>query len=83
MTAREQLETRGGTRQADVGLMVRKMGGEVDVVPLQSARLSVFDAAVPWREFRWYRGQRHFSGSYWSATMQAHVGYESRGLLHE
>ncbi|WP_336638512.1 hypothetical protein, partial [Microbacterium sp. MMO-70] len=62
MTAREQLETRGGARQADVGLMVRKMGGEVDVVPLQSARLSVFDAVVPWREFRWYRGQRHFSG---------------------
>jgi len=33
---------------------------------------------VPWREFRWYRKQRHFSGSYWSATMQAPVGYESR-----
>lgn len=32
----------------------------------------------PWREFRWYKGQRHFSGSYWSATMGAPVGYESR-----
>ena len=78
MTAREQLETRGGAFPADVELMVRKAGGEVDVVPLQSARLSMFDAAVPWRDFRWYRGQRHFSGSYWSATMQAHIGYESR-----
>jgi hypothetical protein len=77
MTEREQLGTRGGAFPADVGLMVRKAGGEVDVVPLQSARLSV-RRRVPWRDFRWYRGQRHFSGSYWSATMQAHVGYESR-----
>ena len=78
MATREQLGTRGGAFQADVALMVRKAGGEVDVVSLQAARLSMFDAAVPWREFRWYRGQRHFSGSYWSATMQAPVGYESR-----
>ena len=40
MTEREQLGTRGGAFPADVGLMVRKAGGEVDVVPLQSARLT-------------------------------------------
>jgi hypothetical protein len=34
--------------------------------------------AVPWRTFRWYLGQRHYSGSYWAATEQAHVIYESR-----
>ena len=32
---------------------------------------------APWRTFRWY-GQRHYSGTYWSATMQDHVIYESR-----
>jgi hypothetical protein len=37
-----------------------------------------FDAAVPWRRFRAYRGQRHYTGSYWSSTMRAHVGFESR-----
>jgi len=35
-------------------------------------------SASPWRTFRWYKGQRHFSGSYWSATMSDHVIYESR-----
>ena len=34
--------------------------------------------AAPWRTFRWHQGQRHFPGSYWSATMSGHVIYESR-----
>jgi hypothetical protein len=34
--------------------------------------------AVPWRTFRWYFGQRHYSGTYWSATERDHVIYESR-----
>jgi hypothetical protein len=40
-----------------------------------SARLS---NTVPWRTFRWDKGQRHYSGMYWSATMRDHVVYESR-----
>jgi hypothetical protein len=38
----------------------------------------VLAGTVPWRTFRWYRGQRHYSGLYWSATMRDHVIYESR-----
>lgn len=34
--------------------------------------------AVPWRTFRWRDGQRHYSGTYWSATNRDHVIYESR-----
>lgn len=34
--------------------------------------------AHPWREFRWYLGQPHYSGSYWSSTESKHVVYESR-----
>lgn len=34
--------------------------------------------AAPWRTFRWYRGQRHYSGTYWSSTNKDHVIYESR-----
>jgi hypothetical protein len=34
--------------------------------------------AAPWRTFRWYFGQRHYSGTYWSATDRDHVIYESR-----
>jgi hypothetical protein len=36
--------------------------------------------AAPWRTFVWYRGQKHYSGTYWSATEHGHVIYES---LHE
>jgi hypothetical protein len=38
----------------------------------------VLSKTVPWRTFRWYKGQRHYSGVYWSATMRGHVIYESR-----
>lgn len=34
--------------------------------------------AAPWRTFRWYKGQKHYSGVYWSATTRTHVPYESR-----
>jgi hypothetical protein len=59
-------------------IRIRRADALVDVVELGHARLRMFDVAVPWREFRWYRKQQHFSGSYWSTTMQAPVGYESR-----
>src|SRR5215472_12190197 len=39
---------------------------------------AVLSNTVPWRKFRWYKGQRHYSGVYWSATMRDHVVYESR-----
>lgn len=35
-------------------------------------------AGLPVREFRWYKGRRHYSGWYWSATMRQMVVYESR-----
>ena len=35
-------------------------------------------SAEPRRTFRWHRGQRHYPGRYWAATMSAFVGYESR-----
>jgi hypothetical protein len=35
-------------------------------------------AAAPWRTFRWFTEQRHYSGTYWCATDQGHVIYESR-----
>lgn len=57
---------------------IRRSEDLVDVVSLGDVRLRMFDSAIPWRVFRWYRKQRHFSGSYWSVTMDAPVGYESR-----
>jgi hypothetical protein len=59
-------------------ISIRKADDVVDVVALGDVRIRLFDEAVAWREFRWYRKQQHFSGSYWSTTMGASVGYESR-----
>ena len=47
-------------------------------VSLADADATVLAAARPWREFRWRGGQKHYSGSYWSATEGRHVIYESR-----
>jgi hypothetical protein len=35
-------------------------------------------SAVPWRTFRWHQGQKHYCGTFWSATENDHVIYESR-----
>lgn len=40
--------------------------------------LDLLRNAQPWRTFRWYKGQKHYSGTYWSATVGDHVIYESR-----
>ncbi|MFE3559455.1 TnsA-like heteromeric transposase endonuclease subunit [Streptomyces sp. NPDC059193] len=44
----------------------------------ESASADVLYAAEPWRTFRWYMGQKHYSGTYWSSTQADHVIYESR-----
>ena len=35
-------------------------------------------SGLPVREFRWYRNRKHYSGWYWSSTMEGLVAYESR-----
>jgi hypothetical protein len=57
-------------RSSDAGIAVCRPWCEVGADAL--------GAAAPWRTFRWYRGQNHYSGTYWSATNQRHVIYESR-----
>lgn len=45
---------------------------------LDQAVLTELAGSLPVREFRWYKGQRHYSGWYWSSTMNRLVAYESR-----
>jgi hypothetical protein len=47
-------------------------------MPWRDADLNAVAKGQPWRRFPWYLGQRNYSGSYWSATERATVGYESR-----
>ncbi|MDD4868216.1 MAG: TnsA-like heteromeric transposase endonuclease subunit [Mycobacterium sp.] len=51
---------------------------DVSSVALADADPNLLAEAHPWREFRWYAGQKHYSGTYWSATESRHVVYESR-----
>ncbi|WP_239074858.1 hypothetical protein [Streptomyces sp. SID10853] len=64
---------------APVRLSVRR-GDEAVVEDLEwsSVPLRLLQEARPWRTFRWFKGQQHYSGTYWSATMGDHVIYESR-----
>jgi hypothetical protein len=52
-------------------------GEERSVSAKDVSSVALFNAA-PWRTFRWYFGQRHYSGTYCSATQRDHVIYESR-----
>ncbi|MEW1719682.1 TnsA-like heteromeric transposase endonuclease subunit [Streptomyces sp. NPDC093109] len=56
----------------------RGHGGEVEECSWASVALASLQTAHPWRTFRWYRDQTHYSGTYWSATTRDHVIYESR-----
>ena len=65
----------------DVGSAVvsyRPTAGEERLVSAGEVSSGALFAAAPWRTFRWYFGQRHYSGTYWSATQGDHVIYESR-----
>jgi hypothetical protein len=46
--------------------------------PWPTITLDDLKGAAPWRTFRWWKGQRHYSGWYWCATERDHVAYESR-----
>ena len=56
----------------------REDGGTDEHRAWPASPAEMFRSAAPWRTFRWYDGQRHYSGSYWCATTQGHVIYESR-----
>jgi hypothetical protein len=56
----------------------RPVAGEERSSPAQRISPTELFHAAPWRTFRWYFGQRHFSGTYWSSTQHDHVIYESR-----
>ncbi|MFF7192514.1 TnsA-like heteromeric transposase endonuclease subunit [Streptomyces sp. NPDC008079] len=62
-----------------VSVSLRRRSGEaIEDREWATATLGLFESAAPWRTFRWYKGQRHYSGTYWSATTNDHVIYESR-----
>jgi len=59
-------------------LSVRLSDGDITRVPMWRLSPELMSDTVPFRKFRWYKDQPHYSGSYWSSTEAAHVVYESR-----
>jgi len=56
----------------------RRSGAVVEDHAWSTVAVESLKSAVPWRTFRWYKGQKHYSGTYWSSTVGDHVIYESR-----
>jgi len=54
------------------------MDGEFVDTTLDRVVVDELAGGLPVREFRWYKGRRHYSGWYWSATVERLVVYESR-----
>jgi hypothetical protein len=67
-----------GHPAGDVQLRYRRADGEFADTTLERAVVDDLVAGLPVREFRWYRGRRHYSGWYWSSTTGRLVAYESR-----
>lgn len=66
--------------EVDVGSAVlpcRPAAPEQESVTVGRAELLVLYSAAPWRTFRWFRGQRHYSGWYWVAAERDLVIHES------
>lgn len=52
--------------------------GQERTLKFRNAASGALAGTAPWRTFRWFKGQKHYSGTYWSATDTGHVIYESR-----
>lgn len=63
---------------SSASLSMRDERMDVRTFDLPNVDARTMQDSRPWRTFRWWRGQRHYSGLYWSATMHSHVAYESR-----
>jgi hypothetical protein len=55
-----------------------RRGSELVTCSLDRLSVDAVLAAGPAREFRWFRGRRHYSGWYFSSTVGGLVAYESR-----
>ncbi|WP_133806051.1 TnsA-like heteromeric transposase endonuclease subunit [Kribbella caucasensis] len=61
----------------DFGLHFVGSDGQERDESLSSGWTVPFEMALPVRKFSSYRGQRSFSGLWWSSTISEHVGFES------
>ena len=68
----------GIVSNSDVAVRFRGCDGELVDTTLRRLPVEEVLSGRPVREFRWWKGKRHYSGWYWSSTTGGHVVYESR-----
>lgn len=62
-----------------VSVHVRRLATDAEFVcPWLEVDVGILASALPWRTFRWYKGQQHYSGAFWSSTERDLVIYECR-----
>lgn len=66
------------TPDGDTATVSVRRNGDVVVRSLCSASERLLESADPFRKFRWYKNQKHYPGTYFSASEGICVGYESR-----
>lgn len=66
-----------GPRPVDPTVCVRHDDGSEHELDARYVTERALVSAQPWRTFRSYFGQTHYSGRYWAATQGDHVIYES------
>lgn len=70
---------RSGDKASSVSVSYRRADDLTEVArEWTAAGIDELANAAPWRAFRWHRGQKHYSGTYWSSTIGNHIIYESR-----
>ncbi|MEV4033748.1 TnsA-like heteromeric transposase endonuclease subunit [Streptomyces umbrinus] len=72
-TPRLERTTDGGT----VSVRYRQADGQLAEVDLDRLVVGEVTDGLPVRDFRWYKGRRHYSGWYYAATVRRLVAYES------
>lgn len=65
--------TEGGT----VSVRYRQADGRLVETDLDRVVVGEVTGGLPVRDFRWYKGRRHYSGWYYAATVRRLVAYES------
>lgn len=61
-----------------VSVRYRQADGQLVETDLDRLAVAEVTAGLPVRDFRWYKGRRHYSGWYYAATVGGLVAYESR-----
>ncbi|WP_218963950.1 TnsA-like heteromeric transposase endonuclease subunit [Streptomyces sp. HG99] len=72
------LDEMGTTEARTVRAVYRRAGDQLVEVGLDQLSVEEVAAGQPVREFRWYRGRKHYSGWYHAASTGRLVAYESR-----